>query len=936
MRKFYSPLFVGLFYFLLFIAFFSPVLFSDRLLAPGDGLIYYLPNFYAGRTLWEPLLYSGAPAAADSQTMTWYPLSLLFSVFDAWNWFVVAAYVLAGCFTSGYVYLCTRSGIAGLVGGLTYSMSGPIMAHLGHTSIIHSAVWPPLLLWALEKIRLRFDLRWIVVGSVAIGCGILAGHPQIFVYFLGVSFLYVLLLGWNAASGRWRYYGASVGLLLLGLGLAAILLLPAAQLASLSLRSQMSFEEFVSYSLSPRQSLELLFPYLWGGARGSFYGVYYWGEWNLAELTGYIGLLPLFLAAICLYTRWRNTFIVFWAGVGVLSFLLTLGSHTPLAYLMYHFPIYNKFRCPARHFFEFALALSILAGYGAAILEKREASRRLIATVIGSVVCFMLILVTATSLFSHVFGFSTKVGIGSPHFFSLRSPAVVVPFGIVISSGAALYWWSKQVDSALRRAVLLLALIIDLGSFGWFYEWQFAAPEIRLLSPPVMAERYGENLRLASQRELPVRGGTSTWEELPVNLSRLWRVSSASGYGPLLLSRVSQLLSMGADGRLADVSLAQTNRSLDILAVRYLLLPRQKALPTSLPDSSVQEWAPEDLSVALGGEKCGGPLPATKEFDLPHPVEATAIGVVSALACSVDILSGEEILQIELQDERGGVQTQTLRAGKDTAEWAYDCPDVFPKMQHTQAAIFDSFFARRANGASCDGHQYVAVLPLKEAARISKIHLRWSGHRGVIRVNKISLFDEHSHQTYALSPLASLLADQTRWSHVEDIEETSIYENLRARPRAWLVSEVVTATPDQVLQAFHTSRLPDGREFDPSNIALVEEPVQFHAPPLSQKATAQVVHISNTSVEVQTSSDSPAFLVLSDIYYPGWQATIDGTPTHLFQTNYVLRGVIIPAGGHVVKFDFRPTPFYAGFAISALSVMIGGALLYRGRKSNSL
>src|SRR5262249_38977962 len=147
----------------------------------------------------------------------------------------------------------------------------------------------------------------------------------------------------------------------------------------------------------------------------------------------------------------------------------------------------------------------------------------------------------------------------------------------------------------------------------------------------------------------------------------------------------------------------------------------------------------------------------------PSPVDASAVGVVSTLGCSVGIPSGEAIMTIELQDENGGVQTQTMLAGKDTAEWAYDCPDVSFKVQHTKAAIFDSFLTHRENGASCDGHWYVTVLPLKESTRIAKMFLRWSGHLGVIRVNKISLFDERSHRTYPLSPLASLLSDQTRW-----------------------------------------------------------------------------------------------------------------------------------------------------------------------------
>jgi uncharacterized membrane protein YfhO len=66
---------------------------------------------------------------------------------------------------------------------------------------------------------------------------------------------------------------------------------------------------------------------------------------------------------------------------------------------------------------------------------------------------------------------------------------------------------------------------------------------------------------------------------------------------------------------------------------------------------------------------------------------------------------------------------------------------------------------------------------------------------------------------------------------------------------------------------------------------------------------------------------------LSDVYYPGWQASIDGKITHIFQTDYVLRGVAVRAGTHVVKFDFRPLPFFAGALLSGLSLLVIVVLL---------
>jgi hypothetical protein len=109
-----------------------------------------------------------------------------------------------------------------------------------------------------------------------------------------------------------------------------------------------------------------------------------------------------------------------------------------------------------------------------------------------------------------------------------------------------------------------------------------------------------------------------------------------------------------------------------------------------------------------------------------------------------------------------------------------------------------------------------------------------------------------------------------------------VYENIRAMPRVRLVPEVVSAKPEEVLYVIKSSHMPDGRIYDPSQIALVEEPFKFKAINFDKKATAQIVDFSNGSIEIHTNSESPSFGVLSGVYYPGWEATIDGNSTHIF------------------------------------------------------
>jgi uncharacterized membrane protein YfhO len=63
------------------------------------------------------------------------------------------------------------------------------------------------------------------------------------------------------------------------------------------------------------------------------------------------------------------------------------------------------------------------------------------------------------------------------------------------------------------------------------------------------------------------------------------------------------------------------------------------------------------------------------------------------------------------------------------------------------------------------------------------------------------------------------------------------------------------------------------------------------------------------------------YLVLSDPYYPGWQATVDGAPAVILKADYAFRAVEVPAGDHRVTMAFRPNTWRIGLAVSAACVL---------------
>jgi uncharacterized membrane protein YfhO len=70
---------------------------------------------------------------------------------------------------------------------------------------------------------------------------------------------------------------------------------------------------------------------------------------------------------------------------------------------------------------------------------------------------------------------------------------------------------------------------------------------------------------------------------------------------------------------------------------------------------------------------------------------------------------------------------------------------------------------------------------------------------------------------------------------------------------------------------------------------------------------------------VRVQADADGYLVVADVWYPGWTATVDGQTTSVLRANYLFRAVSIPAGEHEVTFVYRPLSFYLGATISLLA-----------------
>jgi hypothetical protein len=187
----------------------------------------------------------------------------------------------------------------------------------------------------------------------------------------------------------------------------------------------------------------------------------------------------------------------------------------------------------------------------------------------------------------------------------------------------------------------------------------------------------------------------------------------------------------------------------------------------------------------------------------------------------------------------------------------------------------------------------------------------------------MQLTDWATGRQHAVTPLSNM----QRWRKIAGDGDTVVYENLSALPRAWLVEQVMSLSPGQVVAAIKTGRLPDGRDFDPRRVALLEEPADLKIQSTDDQAEVVVSNAQATIVELIAHCHQPAFLVLGDANYPGWQAEVDGQAARIYQTDYLLRGVALGPGEHRVRFVYQPRSLQWGRVISFTTLCVTGGWL---------
>lgn len=849
-----------------FVAFFWPVLSRGLIVGdPVDQLIEALPAYLHGHPLWEPATMLGYPYAANPLAAAWYPLAWLRYIPGSFDAYEIAAYVIAATGAFGLARALTGSTTGAAIAGLTYSLGGFMISHAGHVSVIEPAAWAPFVFWSFTLLRERVSTPRVAFAAIAIAAMTLAGQPQPLVYTLYAAVAYVIVLAFGARAERRSFIAASAGALFLGAGLAAIELVPGIQLAFASVRAGISYPEHVGFSVPLSQvPLRLLFPYLFGYTHLWPYTQSAINVGSFAEMSNYAGVVTLSLAVIGVASSRR---MWFWTALFVIAALLSASYDTGLGHLTLRLPGLAWFRAPGRHALEMTLAAAVLAAAGVAAIERNAVSARRLAVCLGGLgaVMFGVLFVFAlwgTPIASAVREFPPSV------LDPVRNPALWIPALLFLIGATAITAFSRWTGRP-TRTVLVGVVALDLLSFASFAYWNEGAFPISRVAPTQEAIALRDAIAPLDQRILSFPGAEAA-AGIPPNLNVLWNVPNARGYTTLGLERTAQFLPL--DTVAQERTLLQPgDHRLDAAGVRYLVFPADGT--AERPASS-----PFDAGADLGLE-AGGSAPAMITVDLPRPVRATHVVLVSSLFQGDSVREGTPVAEILCTDPAGETARATLNGGSGPSR-------------------FDD-------------------LPLGRSMLVRRIQIRRIGSPqsgGALSIRWLSFVDDAARVAHPLTAIDYVL-DDPRWRQVSNLGPDQIFENKHALPRAWTVHDVRVMTSGGVLRAVESSG------FDPARTAIVEEG-RLDVEPTHGSDEVRVEQLMPVRMVLHVSCASACLLVTGDAWYPGWRAAIDGRATDVFPVDYALRGAAVPAGTHEVEFRYRPLTTYAGAAVTIVAVSV--------------
>lgn len=837
--------------------------------------------------LWNPNSGVGVPLLANMQSAPFSPFRIFFYISTSpivWDFYFLLRLLSAGFFTYLFLRTINRSLIGSITAAISFMFCGYLIENLnmGHLDV---DVLVPAVILAFELLFRDWRPRNLVFSSMLVCFSILGGMPESTFFVLLLAFLYyffrVIWCESKETPKTTNYYMRHLFKFSLAIFLGILLSGP--QLFPFLEYLQNSWTRHggtLGLGSNPiRGGISLIIPYFCGGIQ------FNWNDISSFSLVPYIGVITLFLAFIGVFSRHssrENKIKYFFLSFALFSILKIYGFF--LINWIGHLPLFNRLIFEKYCIPEFSFSIAVLSGIGIDYLLQNRISRNRIRLALGLFLLLGIILIYIGVRPFDPLSRIKEIRIIKYVFFHLAFAILAIIVGYVLIA-------STQRGNRKILPVFCIMMLL-------FGELFYYIPKSRAIRyDPATVPPFVNYLK-QDQERFRVLGINSI---LYPNSSSFYDIDCITDLDAMYPSRYMDFIKSCLSPEIYDRFIGQgvasnldkIGRYLSLMNVKYILssthLDSNKLISDILDKSVIipkEHLGISRANFTINGKPKGVLFqhpPSTILYPVIIPPEAK---LSFSIALSTDCWypsMGDGVRFIVKVQENGSINQIFSKT-------------IDPKNNPKDRRWFDC-------SVDLSNYKDKNVFLILETDPLYGTAYDWAGW------GDIMLFNKPTEEIY---------------SPVYD-SEIKIFRNNQVFPRTFVVPKATFLKDEkEVLLNLKNPQI------DLKNVVLLEEKQDtmdyryLNLKDVDWWGNADVVEYNSNQVIIKANVPKGGFLVLTDLYYPGWKAYVDGKRQKILQADYIFRSLNLQPGDHLVKFIYDPLSFKLGCLSTFFSVLALG------------
>jgi hypothetical protein len=523
---------------------------------------------------WNPYLFGGLPYIAAMHGDIFYPtawLRLIMPVDLAITWGMAIHLILAGWFTYVFARALGIRWSGSVLAAVSYELTGIVASQMspGHDGKLFVSALTPLAFWIL-MLAIRDRNGWAYGVFAIVAALTVLGHYNMSYFLLIALGLWTLYLTfWDDARPRdrspWIPLGGALAAVIVGVGISSLQLIPFLDYIKYSPRSvggtDTGWAFATSFAFPPREIVTLLLP--------QFNGIldHYWGQSALKFHTEYMGAVPIILAVVGLGDRKRRRLVIALSVCAAVFLLFAWGGSSPLYRVLFNvLPYLNKVRAMGMVFFLAAFPVCLLAALGLERVLDGNVATRTVVIVAGCVTVFAVLgAVGGLQPLAEALASPERADAVRANAPELQAGGLRLLMVAVLASGALLAIATKRMNGTAGAWTLIAVAALDLWSMD--RQFFYFSPRASVLFRDDAITTYLEHVPKPYRvLDAGAYGHTS--------ILMGYGIPNVLGYHGFELRSYDEL-----GGQTAGWQNVSNPSFLDLLGVRYLILPQPESVP---------------------------------------------------------------------------------------------------------------------------------------------------------------------------------------------------------------------------------------------------------------------------------------------------------------------------------------------------------------------